>query len=130
MTTAISQSGADADTGPRSTGSRGTRVLGAVALVGVAVSTIYGVFISPPDAQLGELLHHPLGRVSNRDAGMYVCPITISIAIHPHIDQPIPWRWGDTGNETLDIEYKRCAGHDRSGEYQTIIRLIQIRQVS
>lgn len=56
MTTATPQSGVDADTGPRSTGSRGTRVLGAVALVGVAVSTVYGVLISPPDAQLGETI--------------------------------------------------------------------------
>jgi heme exporter protein C len=38
------------------TGSRGTRVLGAVALVGVALSVLYGLFISPPDRQLGETI--------------------------------------------------------------------------
>lgn len=56
MTTAISQPGTEKATGPRSTGSRGTRVLGAVAVLGIAVSVVYGLFISPPDAQLGETI--------------------------------------------------------------------------
>jgi heme exporter protein C len=56
MTTAISPPGLKEDPGPLSTGSRGTRVLGAVALLLIGVATLYGLFISPPDAQLGETI--------------------------------------------------------------------------
>lgn len=56
MTTAISPSGSTEDLGPRGTGSRGTRVLGAIALVGIVLSVAYGLFISPPDAELGETI--------------------------------------------------------------------------
>src|SRR5690606_25520151 len=42
--------------GPESTSSTGTRVLGAAALVGLALSVVYGLFVSPPDAQLGETI--------------------------------------------------------------------------
>lgn len=56
MTTAISPPGPAEHVGPRSTGSRGTRLLGAVALVLIGVSTVYGLVISPPDAQLGETI--------------------------------------------------------------------------
>ena len=57
MTTAISSPRPpEASTGPRGTGSRGTKVLGAAALVGLTLSIVYGLFISPPDAQLGETI--------------------------------------------------------------------------
>jgi heme exporter protein C len=56
MTTAMSPTGSTEDLGPRGTGSRGTRVLGALSLVGVALSVVYGLVISPPDAQLGETI--------------------------------------------------------------------------
>lgn len=56
MTTAISPPGPKEDPGPLSTGSRGTRVLGAVALALIAVASLYGLVISPPDAQLGETI--------------------------------------------------------------------------
>ncbi len=57
MTTAISSPRpSEASTGPRGTGSRGTKVLGGAALVGLALSIVYGLFISPPDAQLGETI--------------------------------------------------------------------------
>lgn len=56
MTTAISSPGTDTDPGPHSTGSRGTRLLGAVALMLIAVATVYGLLISEPDAQLGETI--------------------------------------------------------------------------
>ncbi len=41
---------------PVGTGSRGTRVLGAVALVGIAATILFGLFISGPDRQLGETI--------------------------------------------------------------------------
>ncbi len=41
---------------PVGTGSTGTRVLGAVALVLVALTALYGLVISPPDRQLGETI--------------------------------------------------------------------------
>ncbi len=56
MTTAMSPTGSTEDLGPRGTGSRGTRVLGALSLLGVALSVVYGLFISPLDAQLGETI--------------------------------------------------------------------------
>jgi heme exporter protein C len=56
MTTAISTPATDEGNGPRSTSSRGTRVLGALALLAIAVASVYGLLISPPDAQLGETI--------------------------------------------------------------------------
>jgi heme exporter protein C len=56
MTTATQTPGLQEDAGPLGTSSRGTRVLGSVALVLIAVSVVYGLFISPPDAQLGETI--------------------------------------------------------------------------
>ena len=57
MTTVIpSPRPSEAPTGPRGTGSRGTKVLGGAALVGLTLSIVYGLFISPPDAQLGETI--------------------------------------------------------------------------
>jgi len=57
MTTVIpSPRPSEAPTGPRGTGSRGTKVLGGAALVGLALTIVYGLFISPPDAQLGETI--------------------------------------------------------------------------
>lgn len=56
MTFAIPTSDAADDEVPLGTGSTGTRVLGGVALVGVALSALYGLFISPADAQLGETI--------------------------------------------------------------------------
>ena len=41
---------------PIGTGSTGTKVLGAVALVLVALTALYGLVISPPDRQLGETI--------------------------------------------------------------------------
>jgi heme exporter protein C len=41
---------------PTTTGSRATRVLGAVALVGMATLILFGLVISPPDGQLGETI--------------------------------------------------------------------------
>jgi heme exporter protein C len=41
---------------PTTTGSRVTRVLGLVALVGMAALVLFGLVISPPDAQLGETI--------------------------------------------------------------------------
>ncbi|HTN99747.1 MAG TPA: cytochrome c biogenesis protein CcsA, partial [Microthrixaceae bacterium] len=38
------------------TGSIGTRALGATALVSVALGMVYGLIISPPDAQLGNTI--------------------------------------------------------------------------
>lgn len=56
MTFATSTPDAPGTNAPTGTGSRGTRVLGAAILVGVALSVAYGLFISPPDAQLGETI--------------------------------------------------------------------------
>lgn len=56
MTTAMSPTGTTEDLGPRGTGSRGTRVIGALALVGLVLSVAYGLFISPPDAELGQTI--------------------------------------------------------------------------
>ncbi len=39
---------------PRSTGSPGTRVLGIISIVGLAVVAFFGLVVSPPDAELGE----------------------------------------------------------------------------
>lgn len=41
---------------PTSTSSRGTRAVGLAALVGVAVTILYGLVVSPKDAQLGETI--------------------------------------------------------------------------
>ena len=41
---------------PTGTGSTGTKVLGAVAVVLVALTALYGLVISPPDRQLGETI--------------------------------------------------------------------------
>jgi len=41
---------------PTGTGSRGTRLLGAVAVCFLAVAVVYGLFISPPDSQLGNTI--------------------------------------------------------------------------
>lgn len=61
MTTQVnSQPGNDAGTPrrpvPLSTGSRGTRVLGIISLVGLVAVAIFGLVISPPDGQLGETI--------------------------------------------------------------------------
>lgn len=56
MSTATTAPGPTAERGHPSTSSRGTRVLGAAALVAIAVSIAYGLFISEPDAQLGETI--------------------------------------------------------------------------
>jgi heme exporter protein C len=41
---------------PAGTGSRGTRILGFTALVGLVALVAFGLFISPADAQLGETI--------------------------------------------------------------------------
>ncbi|MEX0769068.1 MAG: cytochrome c biogenesis protein CcsA, partial [Microthrixaceae bacterium] len=41
---------------PTGTGSRGTKVLGAVALLFLVIAVVYGLVISPPDAQLGNTI--------------------------------------------------------------------------
>jgi heme exporter protein C len=49
-------SGEPVDRYPVTTSSTGTRALGAAALVGVVLSAVYGLLISPPDAQLGQTI--------------------------------------------------------------------------
>lgn len=59
MTTATNRPGTRGPagtTGPESTSSTGTRALGAVALAGVVLSAVYGLVVSPPDAELGETI--------------------------------------------------------------------------
>jgi len=56
MTTTTTGPGGASTPAPTGTGSRGTRVLGAAALVAIALAVVYGLFISPPDAQLGETI--------------------------------------------------------------------------
>jgi heme exporter protein C len=56
MTTTTTGSGDAPVTGPTGTGSRGTRVIGAAALVAIVLAVVYGLVISPPDAQLGETI--------------------------------------------------------------------------
>lgn len=57
MTTAPNRSDApDAGGAPTSTASTGSRVLGIVTLAGLALSVVYGLFVSPPDAELGETI--------------------------------------------------------------------------
>jgi heme exporter protein C len=57
MTTATnSHDASGARGGPTSTSSPGTRALGAASLVGLALSMVYGLVVSPPDAQLGETI--------------------------------------------------------------------------
>ncbi|MFZ4667794.1 MAG: cytochrome c biogenesis protein CcsA [Microthrixaceae bacterium] len=41
---------------PASTSSRGTRILGFAVLAGLVALVVFGVFISPPDAELGETI--------------------------------------------------------------------------
>ncbi|UDY37286.1 cytochrome c biogenesis protein CcsA [Dermatobacter hominis] len=42
--------------GPLSTGSRATRVLGAISLVGIAALVLFGLVLTEPDAELGETI--------------------------------------------------------------------------
>jgi heme exporter protein C len=42
--------------GPLSTGSRATRVLGVISLVGIAALVLFGLVLTPPDAELGETI--------------------------------------------------------------------------
>lgn len=56
MTTTTTGAATTAAAGPTGTGSRGTKVLGASSLVAIALAVAYGLFISPPDAQLGETI--------------------------------------------------------------------------
>ncbi len=55
-TTTSVDRGAPAPAAPTGTGSVGTRVLGAIALVLIALTALYGLVISPPDRQLGETI--------------------------------------------------------------------------
>ncbi|MCB1269803.1 MAG: cytochrome c biogenesis protein CcsA [Microthrixaceae bacterium] len=41
---------------PSTTGSTATRVLGVISLVGIAAVAVFGLLISPPDAELGETI--------------------------------------------------------------------------
>ena len=45
-----------APSAPTSTASTATRVLGAATLVGIAMLVVFGVFVSPPDKELGETI--------------------------------------------------------------------------
>jgi heme exporter protein C len=45
-----------ASAAPKATGSRSTRVLGVLTLVGMAVTALFGLVVSPPDGQLGETI--------------------------------------------------------------------------
>ena len=56
MTTTKTESLSTVPAAPTGTGSRGTRVLGAVALLFLVVAVAYGLLISPPDAQLGNTI--------------------------------------------------------------------------
>lgn len=56
MTTTTSGIGHTPAPAPTGTGSMGTRVLGVASLVAIALAVAYGLFISPPDAQLGETI--------------------------------------------------------------------------
>ena len=56
MTTTTTGSAPTAGAGPTGTGSLGTKVLGGLALVAIVLAVVYGLFISPPDAQLGETI--------------------------------------------------------------------------
>ena len=56
MTSTTTGTDANARPAPSGTGSTGTRVLGAAALVAIVVSVVYGLIISAPDAQLGETI--------------------------------------------------------------------------
>lgn len=56
MTTTTTGFAPTAVTGPTGTGSRGTRVLGGLSLVALTLAIVYGLFISAPDAQLGETI--------------------------------------------------------------------------
>lgn len=49
-------SGARATRAPLSTGSKGTRILGIVSIVGLVAVVLLGLVISPPDSQLGETI--------------------------------------------------------------------------
>jgi len=55
-TTTSAGSAATAADGPTGTGSLGTKVLGGLSLVAIALAVVYGLFISAPDAQLGETI--------------------------------------------------------------------------
>ena len=59
MTTSASATGTTSGAGtpaPTSTASTATRVLGAATLVGIALLVVFGVFVSPPDKELGETI--------------------------------------------------------------------------
>jgi heme exporter protein C len=56
MTTTKIQSASTVSPAPTGTGSRGTKVLGGFALVFLVIAVAYGLFISPPDAQLGNTI--------------------------------------------------------------------------
>jgi len=59
MTTSASATGTTSATGtpaPTSTASTATRVLGVATLVGIALLVVFGVFVSPPDKELGETI--------------------------------------------------------------------------
>lgn len=56
MTSAHNAPDVPASPAPLGTSSTGTRVLGVAALVGTAVTVLYGLVISAPDAQLGETI--------------------------------------------------------------------------
>jgi len=54
VTTEIAGTTGDIDTGPDSTGSRTTRVLGALSLLGVAALILFGLVLSPADENQGD----------------------------------------------------------------------------
>lgn len=69
MTTEIDAGGGAVDPGPRSTGSRSTFVLGMAALVALVVLALFGLVLSPADANQGDAvrimyLHVPSATVA------------------------------------------------------------------
>jgi len=56
MTTTTTQAASDRRVAPTSTSSTATRVLGISSVVGLALLVIFGVFVSPPDAELGQTI--------------------------------------------------------------------------
>ena len=61
------------DDGPTGTGSRGTRILGVLTLLGVVVLVAMGMFISKPDTELGETVRLMYVHVPSATAAYLGC---------------------------------------------------------
>ena len=78
------------DAGPHGTGSKGTRILGAVALAGIALGAYLALVSSPPDENMGDAvrllyLHVPVVTVA------YITATLVTVASIMYLWKRTPW---------------------------------------